>query len=94
VIFRKPYAKEELRKLGLNERQIKAVEYVIKHGSITNKEYQQINKVAKRTASRDLRELVEKGVFKAIGVSKRNLKYIFLGQRGPKMAQKIRGAGL
>jgi len=27
VIFRKPFAKEELTKLGLNERQLKAVEY-------------------------------------------------------------------
>jgi len=32
-----------LRKLGLNERQIKAVVYVKQKGKITNKEYQQIN---------------------------------------------------
>jgi len=32
VIFRKLFAKEELIKLGLNERQLKAVEHVEKKG--------------------------------------------------------------
>jgi ATP-dependent DNA helicase RecG len=41
VIFRKDiYTEEYLRKIGLNERQIKAVTYVKEKGKITNKEYQ------------------------------------------------------
>ncbi len=36
------YTEEYLRRLGLNERQIKAVMYVKKHGKITNREYQEL----------------------------------------------------
>lgn len=41
------YTEEYLTKLGLNERQVKAVLYVKKNGKITNKEYQEINNVKK-----------------------------------------------
>ena len=61
VVFRKDiYNKEELNKTGLNERQIKAVLYVREKGKITNKEYQEINQISNRTATTDLKELVEK----------------------------------
>jgi ATP-dependent DNA helicase RecG len=60
VIFRKDiYNKEDLSKMGLNERQIKAVLYVKENGKITNKEYQEINHTSNRTATYDLKELVE-----------------------------------
>jgi len=55
------------KKLGLNERQIKAVMYVKKEGKITNKEYQTMFKVSKATATRDLSELVEKQIFNILG---------------------------
>jgi len=65
VIFYKDiYNKEHLRKLGLNERQIKAVLYVKQNGSITNKEYQKLNLCSRNTATNDLRELVDKGILK------------------------------
>lgn len=63
---------KDLQKLGLNERQIKAVEYVVKHDSITNKEYQKLNNTTKRTATRDLTGLVQKGVFRSIGKGNAN----------------------
>jgi ATP-dependent DNA helicase RecG len=44
----------------LNHRQIKAVSFVKENGKITNKQYQEINNVAKPTAARDLTELMEK----------------------------------
>jgi ATP-dependent DNA helicase RecG len=50
-------APEFLQSLGLNERQIKAVLYTKEKKSITNYEYQEINKVSKSTASRELLEL-------------------------------------
>jgi ATP-dependent DNA helicase RecG len=53
------FTEEELRKLGLNARQIKAVLYVKEKGRITNKEYQEINQISKRTAVYELNELVE-----------------------------------
>ena len=48
-----------LKKVGLNERQINAILYIEKHKNITNKDYQKINNISKRTASSELTELVE-----------------------------------
>ncbi len=90
VIFRIPPSTENLEKLGLNERQIKAVEYVGKKSAITNKEYTGFTGVARKTATRDLTGLVEKGVFRAIGSGKRDIKYVlFLRKNDAKMTQKM-----
>ncbi|MDZ7807704.1 MAG: DeoR family transcriptional regulator [Gracilimonas sp.] len=51
-----------MKKLGLNEQQIEAVKFVKNHAQITNAEYQEKFNVARRTATRDLKELVEKGI--------------------------------
>jgi ATP-dependent DNA helicase RecG len=60
VIFRKDiYNAEYLNDLGLNERQVKAVLYAKEKGKITNKEYQELNSVSRRTATNDLTELVD-----------------------------------
>lgn len=59
TLFKNIMTTEQLVKLGLNERQIRAVKYVKEKGRITNKDYQEINLVAKPTATRDLSELVE-----------------------------------
>jgi len=37
-------------------------------GRITNKEYQKINETAERTSSRDLSDLVDKGIIKSSGI--------------------------
>ena len=60
TLFQDKYALEGLQKIGLNQRQIKAVSFVKENGKITNKQYQDINNVAKPTAARDLTELIEK----------------------------------
>ncbi|THJ20027.1 MAG: DeoR family transcriptional regulator, partial [Nitrospira sp. CG24E] len=75
--------------LGLNERQAQAVAYVRTHGRITNSEYQERLKVAKRTAHRDLGELVEKAVFVMVGKTGKGTYYILSkgatkGPKGPK----------
>ncbi|MDD2798774.1 MAG: ATP-binding protein [Bacteroidales bacterium] len=58
TVFRKDiFNKEDLSKLGLNERQIKAVLYVKEHGKITNSEYQKINDCSRNTASTELKEI-------------------------------------
>ncbi len=68
TMFKNNLTDEQLAKLGLNERQLKAVEYVKEKGKITNKEYQELNSVAKPTATRDLAELVGKfSIFKNTG---------------------------
>ena len=58
-LFKNRFTEEQLQKLGLNERQIKAVLYVKERGKITNSEYQALNSVAKPTATRDLSELTD-----------------------------------
>lgn len=70
VVFRKDlFNEEDLQAKGLNPRQIKAVLYVKEKGKITNKEYQEINQVSKRTASSDLADLVDKyGLLENFGV--------------------------
>ena len=71
VVFRKDlFNEEDLQAKGLNPRQIKAVVYVKEKGKITNKEYQEINQVSKRTANTDLSELVHKyNIFQPKGAS-------------------------
>jgi ATP-dependent DNA helicase RecG len=59
-IFKDRFSTEQLRKLQLSARQVKAVEYVKAKGKITNSEYQALNSVSKRTATNDLTELEEK----------------------------------
>ncbi|HQG82069.1 MAG TPA: ATP-binding protein [Caldisericia bacterium] len=69
------YTKEYLTKLGLNERQTKAVMYVKKSGKITNKEYQELTKISRQTATIDLSELTEKSIFIKIGKAGRGIAY-------------------
>jgi ATP-dependent DNA helicase RecG len=69
-LFKDNLTEEQLVKLGLNERQIKAVLYVKERGKIINSEYQTLNLVSKRTATNDLSELVEIfKIFKQFGAS-------------------------
>ena len=76
VTFRGKITEKYLISLGLNGRQIRAVEYVKKQRKITNNEYQKLNNVSKRTATNDLRELVEKNILKYMGKGKRDLRYV------------------
>jgi predicted HTH transcriptional regulator len=63
---------------------------VEKKWSITNREYQKLTLVSRKTATRDLTKLVKKGIFKLVGKGKREIKYVLLlSQNGAKMAQKI-----
>lgn len=65
TLFKDNVSAEQLAKLGFNERQVKAVLFVKENGRITNKQYQEIFGVARMTATRDLTELVEKGILKS-----------------------------
>lgn len=61
-ISKNRFTEEQLKKSGLNERQMKGVLYVVENGSITNSEYQSISDVSKSTATRDIKELEEKNI--------------------------------
>jgi ATP-dependent DNA helicase RecG len=68
-LFKDNLSEEQLLKLGLNQRQIKAVLYAKEKGQITNAEYQQINTISRRTATNELVELVEKfSILKNVGI--------------------------
>jgi ATP-dependent DNA helicase RecG len=66
--YQDKWNEENLKKLGIKERQIKAVMYVKEKGKITNKEYQEINNCSRNTATNDLRRLVESHILKESGV--------------------------
>jgi ATP-dependent DNA helicase RecG len=67
TIFKDNLTEEQLVKLRLNARQVKAVLYVKEKGRITNKEYQSINETSERTASREIAELVKTDILEQAG---------------------------
>ena len=69
------YREENLKKIGLNERQIKAVLHVKENGRISNSEYMELTKVSRQTATRDLSELVKSKIFKKRGVAGKGTEY-------------------
>ncbi len=66
-VFKDRFTEDQLKKAGLDERQIEAILYTKKYGEITNARYQKIGNVSKATATRHLKELEDKGLLKNIG---------------------------
>ena len=60
TLFKNKLAVEQLIKLGLNDRQLKAIVFIKEKGKITNTDYQILNDISKSTATRELTELVGK----------------------------------
>jgi ATP-dependent DNA helicase RecG len=60
TLFKNTLTEEQLTKLGLNDRQVKAILYVKEKGKISNADYQKLFSVSKATATRDLTDLTEK----------------------------------
>ena len=82
TLFKNKYSTDQLQKLGLNERQVKAVLYVVENGSITNSQYQKLTDTSKPTATRDLQELESKGIFINKGTKGSSSKYELQSQIG------------
>jgi predicted HTH transcriptional regulator len=78
---------EVLDGLNLNERQKKAVVFVKTHKRIGNVDYQRLTGSIKKTASRDLDDLVREGVFSKVGTTGRGTYYC-LSQKGDKKGTK------
>lgn len=70
TLFKNKLTEEQLIKLGLNDRQLKAVQFVKEKGRITNSEYRLLNNISDRTAIRDLVILTKSGVFEKLGEKK------------------------
>lgn len=76
TFYKEKWTEVSLEKLGLNERQIKAVLYVTKNGTITNRKYSELNAISRQTATRDLSELTKMKILNPAGEGKRNLHYV------------------
>ncbi|GHT18266.1 hypothetical protein FACS189429_4470 [Bacteroidia bacterium] len=77
TVFRKDiYNKEDLSKLGLNERQMDSLIFFKEKGEITSSEYAEKYNVSDRTARTDLAELVDKELLSKQGETKSAI-YIF-----------------
>lgn len=68
TLFKNRFTEEQLKQLGLNDRQIIAVHYVLTTGSIDNAKYQEMFGVSRITATRDLRKLTDLGILDLSGV--------------------------
>ncbi len=70
TLFKNILDKSKLIELGLNDRQIKAVEYLKNNERITNSIYRQLLVVSEKTAFRDLDKLVESNILSKHGDKK------------------------
>lgn len=76
TFFKDIYVEDYLKKLGLNDRQIKAVLFAKENGSITNSQFQEINNVGKSISAIDLQDLVIKNILTQEGKTGRAVKYV------------------
>jgi ATP-dependent DNA helicase RecG len=68
VVFRKDiYHEENLRAMGLNERQVRGLLYVKERGKISNRVYREINDVSDETSRKELGDMVNKGLLEMRG---------------------------
>ena len=77
TLFKNRTNPEFLASLDLNERQLKAIEYLKENKKITSGTYKEMFGVVDRTALRDLKELVDAGLVKKEGENK-GTKYILI----------------
>lgn len=78
ILGRDLFTEAVLAKIGLNERQLKAVKYVKERGLITNREYRQLTGISDEGARKDLKEIVKKKILKIKGKG-RSISYILIG---------------
>lgn len=86
TLWRDWLTEEVLTGFHLTERQMQAVVYLKTHHVITNSIYQSEFKASKRTASRDLDEMLSKGILEKVGTTGKGVHYR-LGKgaaKGPK----------
>jgi ATP-dependent DNA helicase RecG len=67
TFWKDPYTPEQLKKQGLNERQIKAVLYAKEKGSITNRDYRSLTGVSDETTRQELAQLASQGLLQVHG---------------------------
>jgi ATP-dependent DNA helicase RecG len=96
TLWRDWLTESTVAQLGLNARQVRAVIHVRMQKRISNTEYQKLVGVAKRTAHRDLIELISKGVFDRVGKTGKGTYYVLRqrainGPNGPQVKPISKG---
>jgi predicted HTH transcriptional regulator len=89
TIWRNWLTRDRLGEFNLNLRQADAIRYLQEHRRINNTKYQEVTGVAKRTALRDLKQLMELGLIERIGTTGKGTYYILSkgaikGPKGPR----------
>ncbi|HIJ80468.1 MAG TPA: DUF4062 domain-containing protein [Desulfuromonadales bacterium] len=86
TVWRDWLTPEVLAGYNLNERQLKAIDYLKIYQTITNTNFQTEFSASKRTASRDLDELMEKGIIVKVGTTGKGVYYHLAkgATKGPK----------
>ena len=80
TLWRDWLTEKELARLALNDRQRRAVLEVRTRERIANADYQSLTGTTRKTASRDLDDLVSKGVFTRLGTTGRGTHYVLAVQ--------------
>lgn len=96
-IWREWLTAEVLAGLDLNDRQATALSHLKSAREIGNTEYQSLIGVSKRTAHRDLTDLVDKGVLERLGITGKGTTYVLRkgatkGPKGPAEKPAAKGA--
>ncbi len=60
---------QKIKKLSLNSRQEKAIKFILQNDKITVNDYQKVVSCIRRTAQRDMEDLIKKKVIKAVAKS-------------------------
>ncbi len=80
-IWRDWLTADVLAGLDLNDRQLQAISHLKTAGRIGNTEYQQLTGAIKKTATRDLDDMMAKGVVEKVGTTGRGVRYV-LARKG------------
>lgn len=81
TLWRDWLTEDVLAIFNLNNRQKKAVAYLKAHGKISNADYQRVANSIKKTATRDLNDLKEKGIVEKVGTRGPGVHYIISKKR-------------
>ena len=84
TIWRDWLTEEALAGLNLNERQLLALTFLKTNGRVSNPEYQELAKTTKKTATRDLMDLKDKGIVEQIGHRGPGVHYVLARKRDTK----------
>jgi len=79
IISRDVFSKLTIMSLGINDRQLEAINYCRKKSRITNKEYCNLVNISKPTASRELSLMVKKGILTKKGKTGKGTYYSLKG---------------